>query len=147
MSEINFFFEYNPQHPFSPYVATPFLPYVRNRILFCLFFLSLETLVSAAAQGEREGAAQGLAEVLAALGDQKLEGLMPTLLEGASRRDARAREGFALLWVQLPSTLGERFARHLVDVLPLVLSGLADEAEPVREACLQACIQLPVLFK
>jgi len=35
MSEIEFFFfRKNPQHPFSPYVATPFLPHVRNRMLF-----------------------------------------------------------------------------------------------------------------
>ena len=27
----------NPQHPFSPYVATPFLPSIRNRILFFVF--------------------------------------------------------------------------------------------------------------
>ena len=29
----------NPQHPFSPYVATPYLPYVKkNNVRFALFF-------------------------------------------------------------------------------------------------------------
>ena len=28
----------NPQHPFFPYVATPFLPYVQNECFFCSFF-------------------------------------------------------------------------------------------------------------
>ena len=27
----------NPQHPFFPYVATPFLPYVRKECFFWLF--------------------------------------------------------------------------------------------------------------
>ena len=30
----------NPQHPFSPYVATAFLPYVSNRILCFVCFFS-----------------------------------------------------------------------------------------------------------
>ena len=35
-SQFSFFYL---QHPFSPYVATPFLPYVRNQILFQTHFL------------------------------------------------------------------------------------------------------------
>ena len=34
------FFYFDPQHPFSPYVATAVLPYVRNRILFFVCFFS-----------------------------------------------------------------------------------------------------------
>ena len=44
----------NPQHPFSPYVATAVLPYVRNRILFFVcFFLSTRRRLSRASSACR----------------------------------------------------------------------------------------------
>ena len=37
-----------------------------------------------------------------------------------------------MLWVHLPAVYGAKFEPFLPDVLPLVLLGLADDAEPVR---------------
>jgi len=100
---------------------------------------------------ERAGAAQGLAEVLCALGDDKLRAMLPELREAAAvggrdfqgsrsqaGADAIAREGYAMLWVHLPAVFGPRFEPFLPEVLPLVLHGLADDAEPVRDASMRA---------
>ena len=77
---------------------------------------------------ERAGAAQGLAEVLAALGDEAVSDELPALLAGAEDPDPAAREGHAALWTHLPRVLGPRFEHHLGAVLPVVLAGLADGA-------------------
>ena len=84
---------------------------------------------------ERAGAAQGLAEVLSALGDAKLEAVLPRFLDEAAHGEPGAREGFSLLWIHLPLVLGPRFERYLEEVLPVVLGGLADDAAPVRDTC------------
>ena len=87
---------------------------------------------------ERAGAAQGLSEVLGALGDAKLEGMLAALEAGCELPAALAREGYSMLWVHLPPVFGARFERFLPRVLPRVLGGLADEAEPVRDASMRA---------
>eukprot|EP00965_Chrysotila_dentata_P177907 5877220-Pleurochrysis_carterae.AAC.1 len=87
-------------------------------------------LVSDSSAVERTGAAQGLAHVLAALGDDKVAETMPDLLNSAHADSAVGREGYALLWVHMPAVLGERFETYLPDVLPILLTGLADDFEP-----------------
>ena len=84
---------------------------------------------------EHAGAAEGLAEVLLALGDAKVEELMPHILEQCAEGSKAAREGFSMLWTHIPAVLGSRFERFLAEALPAVLNGLADDAGPVRDAC------------
>eukprot|EP00964_Phaeocystis_antarctica_P122489 scaffold86160_cov36-Phaeocystis_antarctica.AAC.1 len=43
-----------------------------------------------------------------------------------------------MLWVHLPAVYGAKFEPFLPDVLPLVLLGLADDMEPVRDASMRA---------
>ena len=59
--------------------------------------------------------------------------LSPTRCDGCRHAaEPAAREGYAMLWVHLPAVYGAKFEPFLPDVLPLVLLGLADDAEPVR---------------
>jgi hypothetical protein len=57
---------------------------------------------------------QGLAEVLAVLGTNHLEALLPDILGGCSdRSSAAAREGHLILLQYLPATLEAGFATFL----------------------------------
>eukprot|EP00884_Botryococcus_braunii_P017378 jgi/Botrbrau1/4323/Bobra.0232s0015.1 len=106
----------------------------------------LDRLKSEGSTVERSGAAQGLAEVLAVLGPAQLEALLPDILANCSSRNAYTREGTLTLFKFLPSSLPELFQRHLSEVLPAILNGLADESEGVRDAALAAGRTLVELY-
>lgn len=89
----------------------------------------LTTLRSDTSGVDRQGAAQGLSEVLSGLGLERLEGMLPEILNSTSSPKAYVREGFISLLVYLPTTFGHRFAPHLGRVIPPILNGLADESE------------------
>ncbi|GIL49256.1 hypothetical protein Vafri_5386 [Volvox africanus] len=99
----------------------------------------LETLASESSSVERSGAAQGLAEVLAVLGRDHLDALLPGVLAsaGAKLRPAQ-REGALTLFQYLPLTMEDALQMYLPRVLPAILDGLSDEAEGVRDAALAA---------
>jgi hypothetical protein len=99
----------------------------------------LAALRSEGSSVERSGAAQGLAEVLAVLGEGQLAQLLPTLVDAArAARSPFVREGHLTLLRYLPATMEAAFRAHLGEALPLVLEGLSDEAEGVRDAALAA---------
>jgi hypothetical protein len=89
---------------------------------------------------DRQGAAQGLSEVLSGLGMERLEGLLPEIINNTASARPYVREGFISLLVYLPATFGHRFAPHLAKIIPPILKGLADDSEygeythPVRLA-------------
>ncbi|ORX39844.1 regulation of translational elongation-related protein [Kockovaella imperatae] len=87
---------------------------------------------------DRQGAAQGLSEVLSGLGMERLEALLPEIISSTSSPRPYVREGFISLLVYLPATFGHRFAPHLGRVIPPILNGLADDSEYVREASMRA---------
>lgn len=87
---------------------------------------------------DRQGAAQGLSEVLSGLGMERMEGLLPDIITSASSPRPYVREGFMSLLVFLPATFGHRFAPHLARIVPPILSGLADPEEFVRAASMKA---------
>ncbi|KAG0169361.1 translational activator of GCN4 [Apophysomyces sp. BC1015] len=87
---------------------------------------------------DRQGAAQGLSEVLAGLGLERLDGLLPEIISNADSPRAYVREGFISLLIYLPATFGPRFQPYLGRIIPPILMGLADESEFVREASLRA---------
>ena len=89
----------------------------------------LGTLKSDTSGVDRQGAAQGLSEVLSGLGMERLEGLLPEIINNTSSPRAYVREGFISLLVYLPATFGHRFAPHLGRVVPPILNGLADDSE------------------
>nr|ODN81184.1 50S small subunit ribosomal protein L19 [Cryptococcus depauperatus CBS 7841] len=106
----------------------------------------LQTLRSDTSGVDRQGAAQGLSEVLSGLGMERLEGLMPEIISNTASARPYVREGFISLLVYLPTTFGHRFAPHLGRVIPPILNGLADDSEYgklflnhlVREASMRA---------
>ncbi|PFH47401.1 hypothetical protein AMATHDRAFT_152123 [Amanita thiersii Skay4041] len=87
---------------------------------------------------DRQGAAQGLSEVLSGLGMERLEGLLPDIIANAQSPRATIREGFMSLLVYLPATFGMRFQPHLSRIITPILSGLSDTEEYVREAAMRA---------
>jgi len=87
---------------------------------------------------DRSGAAQGLSEVLRGLGINRMEELLPEVIENTSSSKQYVREGFMTLLVYLPATFGDQFQNYLSKVIPCILHGLADEAESVREVSLRA---------
>jgi hypothetical protein len=98
----------------------------------------LRTLKTDASGVDRQGAAQGLSEVLAGLGMERLEGLLPDILVNAQSPRPTVREGFMSLLVYLPATFGTRFQPHLPKIIGPILGGLSDTEEYVREAAMRA---------
>ncbi|KAK7051190.1 translational activator of GCN4 [Paramarasmius palmivorus] len=87
---------------------------------------------------DRQGAAQGLSEVLSGLGMERLEGLLPDIIANAQSPRATVREGFMSLLVFLPATFGTRFQPHLPKIISPILNGLSDTEEYVRDAAMRA---------
>ncbi|TFK68469.1 ARM repeat-containing protein, partial [Pluteus cervinus] len=98
----------------------------------------LRTLKTDTSGVDRQGAAQGLSEVLAGLGMERLEGLLPDIIANAQSPRPTVREGFMSLLVFLPATFGTRFQPHLPKIIPPILGGLSDTEEYVREAAMRA---------
>ncbi|KAG4914061.1 hypothetical protein JHK84_054513 [Glycine max] len=97
-----------------------------------------DTLKSDNSNVERSGAAQGLSEVLAALGIEFFEHVLPDIIRNCSHQKASVRDGYLTLFKYLPRSLGVQFQNYLPQVLPAILDGLADENESVRDAALGA---------
>ncbi len=87
---------------------------------------------------DRQGAAQGLSEVLSGLGMERLEGLLPDIIANAQSPRPTVREGFMSLLVFLPATFGSRFQPHLPRIIAPILSGISDQEDYVREAAMRA---------
>ncbi|EXJ80221.1 hypothetical protein A1O1_08363 [Capronia coronata CBS 617.96] len=87
---------------------------------------------------DRLGAAQALSEVLAGLGTVRLEETLPTILQNVASPRPTVREGFMTLFIFLPACFGNSFANYLSQIIPAILSGLADDVEIIRETALRA---------
>ena len=98
----------------------------------------LRTLKTDTSGVDRQGAAQGLSEVLAGLGMERMEGLLPDIIANAQSPRSTVREGFMSLLVFLPATFGTRFQPHLPKIIPPILSGLSDSEDYVRDAAMRA---------
>ncbi|KAF5354845.1 hypothetical protein D9756_005584 [Leucocoprinus leucothites] len=98
----------------------------------------LRTLKTDTSGVDRQGAAQGLSEVLAGLGMERMEGLLPDIIVNARSPRSTVREGFMSLLVYLPATFGTRFQPHLPKIISPILGGLSDTEEYVREAAMRA---------
>ncbi|KAI9203244.1 armadillo-type protein [Polychytrium aggregatum] len=98
----------------------------------------IQTLKTETSSVDRSGASQGLSEVLAGLGLERLEGMLPEILAHTNSARAHIREGFMTLLIYLPATYGDRFQPYLDRIVPPILRGLADDSETIREAALKA---------
>lgn len=106
----------------------------------------LTHLKSESSAVERQGSAQGLAEVLAVLGPEHLEALLPDFMANCRSKSLYIREGHLVLFKYLAIAVTDRFGVHLSEVLNCILDGLADEVESVRDAALSAGRTLVELY-
>merc|ERR1719505_350717 len=100
----------------------------------------LETLTAENSSVDRSGAAQGLAEVLHALGKDRLDKLMPDVIETTLKTELapNVRDGYLMLYIYLLATFGDDFLDYISVIIPPILKGLADESEFVRDTSLKA---------
>jgi HEAT repeat protein len=98
----------------------------------------LETMRSDLSPVERSGAAQGLAEVCFALGESRVVEILEVVLPLQNSAKSGGREGLLWLLSFLPAALPESFAPHITETLPVILFGLSDENESVREVAMRA---------
>lgn len=88
---------------------------------------------------ERSGAAQGLCEVLVALGKERVEAtLFDEIFPLARHPKFSVREGVLWIIAFLPPAFGKGFSVFLHDALPIVVAGLSDEAESVRDVAMHS---------
>jgi len=88
---------------------------------------------------ERNGAAQGLSEVIAHLPEHRFKlDLLPKIIRMCDSDKATTREGFVSVFQYLPESWGEPFAAYLEKALPAVTKRLSDETEFVRESAIKA---------
>ena len=106
----------------------------------------LALLSSESSSVERSGAALGLAEVVAVLGDAHLAAIVPGIVAGCASRSVGVRDGNLTLLVHLPATCRRAFEPHLEEALPCVVLGLADEAEEVRGTAMAAAMKIVDLY-
>ena len=87
---------------------------------------------------DRQGAAQTLSEIIHGLGEEKLDSMLPEILENTHNERPHAREGYLMLLVYLPATFEEEYVPYLDSTIPHILTNLADEYEFVRETATNA---------
>jgi hypothetical protein len=73
--------------------------------------------------------------VLVALGSQRAATVLAELLPLAAHPRAYVREGVMWVLCFMPAAMGRAFTPSIATSLPVVISGLSDEAEGVREVC------------
>lgn len=86
----------------------------------------------------RSGAAQGLAEICgSALSPERVQQVLQTVLR-LQQQSVCGREGLLWFLTFLPATLNEGFAAYISITLPVILSGLSDENDGVRDVAMRA---------
>lgn len=98
----------------------------------------MDMLRSEASPVERSGAAQGLSETCLSLGTKKTGQILQTVLPLQNQSKSSGREGLLWLLSFLPAVLKETFAEYIGMTLPVVLAGLCDDNEGVREVAMRA---------
>ncbi|KAL7064641.1 hypothetical protein AAHC03_05229 [Spirometra sp. Aus1] len=108
----------------------------------------MSTLTSEQSSVDRSGAAQGLAEVLGAMGVQRLQSILPDFIKTAEATNIQpfVRDGYLMLFVYLPEVFSSDFVQFIGQILPPIRKALADECEYLRETALKAGQRIIDLF-
>lgn len=82
-----------------------------------------ENLISKASIADRSGAAQSLAEVISALGEEFLVNNMPGVIRitECAVTEPHIRDGYILLYIYLPIVLEDRFLPYVAQIVPSIL--------------------------
>ena len=91
---------------------------------------------------ERSGGAQGLSELLSALGESGLKSYLPQIFEKLQSPHSHVRESFFAVMGFLPRSFGKNFLPALAQSVPILFDAFSDEKESVRTASLNACKSL-----
>ena len=107
-----------------------------------------QTLKQAESQVERSGAAQGLSEVLVELGPDQFVKILPEIVSNAVSpgTNSEAREGYMGLFVFLPGVMRNAFVPYIDTVFPVLVQGLSDPLQAVREVAFRASNALCAQF-
>lgn len=108
----------------------------------------MSTLTSDQSSVDRSGAAQGLAEVLGAMGVQRLQSILPEFIKTAEATNIQpfVRDGYLMLFVYLPEVFSTDFVQFIGQILPPIRKALADECEYLRDTALKAGQRIIDLF-
>lgn len=100
----------------------------------------MEKLTSEQNSVDRSGAAQGLSEVIAGIGIEKLHKLLPDIIKTAEAPDipSHVRDGYIMMFIYLPGTFGDLLTPFVGSLISPILLALADESEFVRDTALRA---------
>lgn len=98
----------------------------------------LDTLRDPSRPGDRMGSAQALAEIIKGIGPDKLDEMLPIILEGTSSPQSHIRAGFLPMLIFLPACFGIQYAPYLSKSIPPILGGLADPYDDIRDVALKA---------
>lgn len=100
----------------------------------------MQTLTSESSSVDRSGAAQGLSEVVAGLGVEKLHTTMPEIIKTAERTDIapHVKDGYIMMFIYMPSAFPTEFTPYIGQIIVPILKALADENEYVRDTALKA---------
>ena len=94
---------------------------------------------------QRSGAAQAYAEIMIAYGEGYIDKMLPQIITMIRENDRHAKEGYLGIFVFLPGCLGDKFEKYFDFLLPLILEGLSDDYENVRNVSnriFEICIKL-----
>ncbi|XP_041977566.1 eIF-2-alpha kinase activator GCN1 isoform X2 [Aricia agestis] len=108
----------------------------------------MHTLTSESSSVDRSGAAQGLSEVVAGLGVQKLHKIMPDIIATAERTDIapHVKDGYIMMFIYMPGAFTDEFTPYIGQIINPILQALADENEYVRETALRAGQRIVTLY-
>ncbi|KAF5401197.1 hypothetical protein PHET_05421, partial [Paragonimus heterotremus] len=109
----------------------------------------ITTMTSESSSVDRSGAAQGLAEVLGAMGIERLRSILPDLVRTAasgSKIPPHVRDGYLMLFIYLPAIFQDAFCEFIGPIIPTILKSLSDETEYLRETALRAAQQIVQMF-
>ncbi|KAF8562007.1 hypothetical protein P879_04658 [Paragonimus westermani] len=109
----------------------------------------ITTMTSETSSVDRSGAAQGLAEVLGAMGIERLRSILPDLVRTAasgSKIPPHVRDGYLMLFIYLPAIFQDAFCEFIGPIIPTILKSLSDETEYLRETALRAAQQIVQMF-
>ena len=87
---------------------------------------------------ERSGAAQGVAQIITAIGGEDLERYLQFIKVKTTDKAAAVREGYLQVMVYVPHALGQAYQPYLKEMTPCVVKGLSDIEEGVREMSVKA---------
>lgn len=89
---------------------------------------------------DRSGAAQGLSEVLLALGNERMMEMLQEFIAAVKDSNAFVREGNMMMLVYLPAAFKEDFKSSIGPIIPTLLRGLSDVEEGVRHTTMRAAV-------